>query len=282
MISLAKAGKAVTYVFLRGFTETDHVMSIATKIQTEKYANITVLSFQDLIRYFRNQNPWYRSLPSELGLLRFYIQKGKFQNMAHKKYQIISRIRFSTVEIYYLTLIPNFHFFLVTYFEFLSKEKPSNIFVDEAPLEISWLAHIKLLPMSTLFTMNQPLIVGIVKLVALYIISFPPCLIFSNCIESYYPIFSWLFILLGSIQWLIMSASEGSYSVSKTTDVLKSIADQLSDSSSFLWIALQSNYLHDYSFGSQIRECFKKKKLQTWAFGSTSADTYLPSELGPP
>ena len=41
MISLAKAGKAVTYVFLRGFTETDHVMSIATKIQTEKYANIT-------------------------------------------------------------------------------------------------------------------------------------------------------------------------------------------------------------------------------------------------
>ena len=94
MISLAKAGKAVTYVFLRGFTETDHVMSIATKIQTEKYANITVLSFQDLVRYFRNQNPWYRSLPSELGLLRFYIQKGKFQNMAHKKYQIISRIRF--------------------------------------------------------------------------------------------------------------------------------------------------------------------------------------------
>ena len=29
-----------------------------------------------------------------------------------------------------------------------------------------------------------------------------------------------------------------------------------------------------------LREGFKKKKLQTWAFGSTSADTYLPSELG--
>ena len=25
----------------------------------------------------------------------------------------------------------------------------------------------------------------------------------------------------------------------------------------------------------------KKTKLQTWAFGPTSADTYLPSELGP-
>ena len=147
----------------------------------------------------------------------------------------------------------------MTYFEFLSKEKPSNIFVDEAPLEISWLAHIKLLPMSTLFTMNQPLIVGIVKLVALYIISFPPCLIFSNFMESYYPIISWLFILLGSIQWLIMSASEGSYSVSKTTDVLKSIADQLSDSSSFLWIALQSNYLHDYG---NLRSQITKKDIK--------------------
>ena len=31
-----------------------------------------------------------------------------------------------------------------------------------------------------------------------------------------------------------------------------------------------------------LREAFQKKKLQTWAFGSTSADTYLPSELGPP
>ena len=86
MISLAKAGKPVTYVFLRGCAQTDHVMSIATKIQTEKHANITVLSFQDLVRYFRNQNPWYRFLPSELGLLRFYIQKVKFQNAPLKKY----------------------------------------------------------------------------------------------------------------------------------------------------------------------------------------------------
>ena len=86
MISLAKAGKTVTYVFLRGCTETDHVMSIATKIQTEKYVNIIVLSSQDLVRYFRNQNPWYRSLPSELGLLKFYIQKGKFQNASLKTF----------------------------------------------------------------------------------------------------------------------------------------------------------------------------------------------------
>ena len=26
----------------------------------------------------------------------------------------------------------------------------------------------------------------------------------------------------------------------------------------------------------------KKKKLQTWAFGPTSVDTYLPLKLGPP
>ena len=32
---------------------------------------------------------------------------------------------------------------------------------------------------------------------------------------------------------------------------------------------------------ARVREGFQKK-LQTWAFGSTSADTYLPSELGPP
>ena len=40
-----------------------------------------------------------------------------------------------------------------------------------------------------------------------------------------------------------------------------------------VWISLHWNI---------VREGFQKKKPQTWAFGSTSADTYLPSELGPP
>ena len=40
-----------------------------------------------------------------------------------------------------------------------------------------------------------------------------------------------------------------------------------------VWISLHWNI---------IREGFQKKKPQTWAFGSTSADPYLPSELGPP
>ena len=34
--------------------------------------------------------------------------------------------------------------------------------------------------------------------------------------------------------------------------------------------------------GILLGEGFNTKKIQTGAFGSTSADTYLPSELGPP
>ena len=34
--------------------------------------------------------------------------------------------------------------------------------------------------------------------------------------------------------------------------------------------------------GNLLGEGVNKKKIQTGAFGSTSADTYLPSELGPP
>ena len=78
MMSLANAGQSVTFVNLRGCTETDHVLSIATKVQMEKHANVTVLSYQDLVMYFKHENPWYRSLPSELGLLKFYIKKARF------------------------------------------------------------------------------------------------------------------------------------------------------------------------------------------------------------
>ena len=85
MMSLANAGQPVTIAFLRGCTETEHVMSIATKIQMEKHTNITALSSQDLVRYFKHHNSsWYRSLPSELGLLKFYIQKARFQNVLQK------------------------------------------------------------------------------------------------------------------------------------------------------------------------------------------------------
>ena len=81
MVSLAYAGKKVTYVILGGESETDHVLSIATKIQMENHKNISVLSYQELVKYFRNRNPWYRPLPSGLGLLKFYVQKARFRKV---------------------------------------------------------------------------------------------------------------------------------------------------------------------------------------------------------
>ena len=124
--------------------------------------------------------------------------------------------------------------------------------MDEAPLETSWISQLKLLPISILLNMDKPLIVGYVKLLAFYIVSFTSCLIFSNYIESYVPLKFWLFNLFGSIQWIRMSALERCCNISKTTDILKSIAEQLNDSFSYLWIALQSNFLNDFGYGVQI------------------------------
>ena len=87
MVSLAYAGEKVTYVILGGEPDTNFVLSIATKIQMENHPNmeyhqnICVLSYQDLVKYFRDQNPWYKILPSGLGLLKFYVQKARFKNV---------------------------------------------------------------------------------------------------------------------------------------------------------------------------------------------------------
>ena len=80
-VSLAYAGEKVTYVILGGEPDTNFVLSIATKIQMENHPNISVLSYQDLIKYFRDQNPWYKILPSGLCLLKFYVQKARFKNV---------------------------------------------------------------------------------------------------------------------------------------------------------------------------------------------------------
>ena len=46
---------------------------------------------------------------------------------------------------------------------------------------------------------------------------------------------------------------------------------------------VKDNIIEDIKFWYKILgKALKNKTLQTWAFGSTSADTYLPSELGPP
>ena len=265
MISLAKAGKPVTFVFLRGCTETEHVMSLATKIQMEEHSNITVLSSQDLVKYFRKQNPWYRSLPSELGLLRFYIQRVWFQN-AYRKF-FFENFRIQHLKLYFSlsSLILNFQFLMLTDFEILQKMKPSNIFVDEAPLETSWLPQMMLLPVYTLIAMNKPLTDSLVKLLFFYLFSSISCLFFSKIIDNYYPLLFWLFIISGSLLWLGMSAiifySQCLHKLSKTTNVLKSVVDQLNNSSSsFLWIALQSNLFNENGCGIQVQ----KKDMEDW------------------
>ena len=68
-MSLAKQGKAVTFVFFGGSGRTEAVMSIATKLDFAQYPNITVLSQQDLENHYRESHPWRLWLPSPLSLL---------------------------------------------------------------------------------------------------------------------------------------------------------------------------------------------------------------------
>ena len=75
--SLARAGESVTYIFMGGSGKTEAVMSIANKIDFANNPNITVLSQQDLEEKYREEHPWWPSVPSPLFLIKFYIEKEK-------------------------------------------------------------------------------------------------------------------------------------------------------------------------------------------------------------
>ena len=75
--SLARAGESVTYIFMGGSGKTEAVMSIANKIDFANNPNITVLSQQDLEEKYREEHPWWPSVPSPLSLIKFYIEKEK-------------------------------------------------------------------------------------------------------------------------------------------------------------------------------------------------------------
>ena len=74
---LARAGESVTYIFMGGSGKTEAVMSIANKIDFANNPNITVLSQQDLEEKYREEHPWWPSVPSPLFLIKFYIEKEK-------------------------------------------------------------------------------------------------------------------------------------------------------------------------------------------------------------
>ena len=148
----------------------------------------------------------------------------------------------------------------MTHFEIILKEQPSNIFADEVPLETSWLTQMMLLPIHTLLTTNKPLVVGYAILLIFYMLTLGSSLFLSKYIDNYYPLLFWVFIPLGSILWLILSASVCFYNISTTTKVLKSISDEMINPSSHLWIALQSNFMADSGYGAQV----EKKELEDW------------------
>ena len=67
----------MTYIFMGGSGKTEAVMSIANRIDFANNPNITVLSQQDLEEKYREEHPWWPSLPSPPSLIKFYTEKEK-------------------------------------------------------------------------------------------------------------------------------------------------------------------------------------------------------------
>ena len=145
-------------------------------------------------------------------------------------------------------------FLSFTHFKNFQKEKPSNVFVDEVPIETSWYTGMGQLPILSLLTTNKPLVVGYTIQLTFYIVAFIFSLILSTCIDNNYPLLFWLFMTVGSIAWLVVSATVCFYDLSKTTDALNSIGDLVNAPSSYFWIALQSNFFREEGFGVQPSE----------------------------
>ena len=76
--SLARAGESVTYIFMGGSGKTEVVMNIANKIDFANNPNITVLSQQDLEEKYREEHPWWPSVPSPLFLLNVDLEEGEW------------------------------------------------------------------------------------------------------------------------------------------------------------------------------------------------------------
>ena len=214
MMSLASAGEEVTYVFLGQNSGIDSVMSLATKRQMDQKPNVTILGLQDLVKYFKNHNPWHPILPSPLSLLKFYI----------------------------------------------GKKNPANILVDEAPLETTWWRILLTFSKSASLSRNKPLVANYVALLATFILSLICGLVSSQLLSSYYPcLISFMFVFL-TITWLVVGNVTSSTSYYPTGLLLTSLPPFLGSSTSTLWIALQSNYIHDYG----IAKSGSKKELEDW------------------
>ena len=113
---------------------------------------------------------------------------------------------------------------------------------------------------------NKPLVVGYTTLITFYIVAFSFSLILSTYINNIYPLLFWLFMVFGSISWIIISATVCFLNISRTTEVLKSIDNLVNDPSSYFWIALQSNFFQEISFGKQISKSDVQKSRETLSF----------------